>query len=184
MDATARAAILSISEEDLSVAKADEIALYARALELHLQLLTPLDHACTVSPDTKRYPHIELLNNWLMALMDGRLYWDGPGPPPVPSGETDEIGRDLLAHPERGDEPVYNVAISMPPRHGKSYLVSEHFPAWFLTNWPQYSCLLASYEADFAAGWGGKVRDNMVNDKFGSILWCLSTILASKTISF
>lgn len=162
MDSTARAAILSIPAEHLKVAKASEVNLYARALELHLQMLTPLDYACTVS-GAKRYKHIELLNIWIMALLDGRLYFDGPGPAPIPSGEVDEVGNPILIHPTRGDSPVYNVAISMPPRHGKSYLVSEHLPAWFLSNYPQYSVLLASYESDFAAGWGGKVRDNIVN---------------------
>ena len=33
--------------------------------------------------------------------------------------------------------------IQMPPRHGKSYLVSEHLPAWFLTQYPESSLLLA-----------------------------------------
>ncbi len=172
MDPAARQAVLSIPEENLQVAHADEVALYARALDLHLQLLTPLDYAVQVS-DAKRYKHIELLNVWVMALIEGRLYFDGPGPPPVPeykNGEplTDEVGRVHLVHPTRGDRPVYNVAVSMPPRHGKSYLVSEHLPAWFLSNYPKYSILLASYEADFAAGWGGKVRDNIVeHPEFG-----------------
>ncbi len=165
MDPAARQAILSIPQEHLKVAKAAEVSLYAQALELHLILLTPLDYACEVSPATIRYSHTELLNIWLMALLNGHLYFDGPGPTPVPdpSGACDEIGRPHLVHPTRGDRPVYNLAISMPPRHGKSYVVSEHLPAWFLTNYPEYSCLLASYEADFAAEWGGKVRDNINN---------------------
>lgn len=164
MDPAARAALLSIPEEDLAVAKPDEIALYARALELEAQLLSPLDVAVTVSK-AKRYAHVELLNTWLMALMQGRLYFDGPGPMPVPaeSGEVDEEGRPLLVHPSRGDRPVYNLAISMPPRHGKSFLVSEHLPVWFLCNYPQYALLLASYEAKFAAEWGAKARDHIVD---------------------
>ena len=32
-------------------------------------------------------------------------------------------------------------------------------PSWFLTNWPDKNVILASYEADFAAGWGRKTRD-------------------------
>lgn len=167
MDAAAREAILSISKKDLSVAKPDEIELYARALELHTQMLSPLDYAVTVS-NAFRYRHVELLNRWLMAMMEGRLYFDGPGPAPVPSGEVDEIDRPVLAHPSRGDSPVYNVAISMPPRHGKSFLVSEHLPAWFLSSYPEYSVLLASYEATFASSWGGKVRDHIVeHPEFG-----------------
>ena len=162
MDPAARTAILTIPQEDLQVAKADEVALYHRALSLHIQLMTPLDYAVAVS-DAIRYDHIVLLNKWIMAQLEGRLYFDGPGPEPIDTGERDEIGRPLLAHPTRGDRPVYNLAISMPPRHGKSYLVSEHLPAWFLTNYPDYSVLLASYESDFAAEWGGLVRDHIAD---------------------
>ena len=162
MDVAAREALLSIPESDLAVAKPEEIELYARALELHTQMLSPLDYAVSVS-DATRYRHVELLNRWIMALMEGRMYFDGPGPVPVDSGDVDEVGRPILVHPIRGDSPVYNVAISMPPRHGKSFLVSEHLPAWFLSNYPQYSVLLASYEATFASSWGGKVRDHIVD---------------------
>lgn len=155
MDPAARAAILSIPEEDLKVAKAEEVELYLRALELHGQLLSPLDYAVTVSK-AQRYDHIELLNRWIMAQIEGRLYFDGPGPHPV-------LREGVFVHPTRGDRVVFNLAISMPPRQGKSYLVSEHLPAWFLTNYPAYSCLLASYEADFAQEWSGKVRDHIAD---------------------
>jgi predicted phage terminase large subunit-like protein len=49
--------------------------------------------------------------------------------------------------------------LTMPPRHGKSMLTSQYFPAWFLGNFPDRRVILASYEADFAAGWGRKARD-------------------------
>ncbi len=160
MDPAARRALLTIPVEDLSVATPEELALYSTALEQSLQLLSPLDYAAHVS-GADRYPHIIELNRWLMALTEGRLYFDGPGPEPVISG-------DEPWHPERGDRPVYNLAISMPPRHGKSYLVSEHLPAWFLTQYPEYSLLLASYEANFAAEWGAKARDHVVeHPEFG-----------------
>ena len=53
--------------------------------------------------------------------------------------------------------------VSMPPRHGKSELCSHWLPAWFLTVWPKKKVILASYEADFAATWGRRVR-NTVQD--------------------
>jgi len=53
--------------------------------------------------------------------------------------------------------------ISMPPRHGKSYLVSQFFPSWYLGRKPNNRILFASYEANFAAGWGRKVR-NAIKD--------------------
>lgn len=47
----------------------------------------------------------------------------------------------------------------MPPRHGKSELISKFFPAWWLGHRPDHRVLLASYEAAFAAGWGAKARE-------------------------
>jgi predicted phage terminase large subunit-like protein len=143
--------LLELPEYALDLMTDEEQQLYLRALELHHQTYSPLDYMVTVS-GAERYPHIVMLNDWVMALMEGRLYFDGPGPMP-------EAG----VHPERGDRPVYNLAISMPPRHGKSFLVSEHMPAWFLSNFPDYGFALASYEANFAADWGGKARDHIVD---------------------
>lgn len=48
--------------------------------------------------------------------------------------------------------------VMMPPRHGKSELVSKYFPAWYLMLNPDKRVILASYEADFASQWGRKVR--------------------------
>lgn len=48
-----------------------------------------------------------------------------------------------------------------PPRHGKSVLTSHYFPAWFLLTHPDKRVILTSYEADFAAQWGRKVRDTV-----------------------
>ncbi len=47
----------------------------------------------------------------------------------------------------------------MPPRHGKSMLTSQYFPAWFVGRFPEKRIMIASYEADFAASWGRKSRD-------------------------
>jgi len=53
------------------------------------------------------------------------------------------------------------IVISMPPRHGKSWLSSLYTPAWFLSLWPDRNVLLTSYEAGFAASWGRRVRNFM-----------------------
>lgn len=54
-----------------------------------------------------------------------------------------------------------------PPRHGKSVLVSHYYPAWFLLTRPHKRVILTSYEADFAAQWGRKVRDTVT--KWGAL---------------
>jgi phage terminase large subunit-like protein len=50
------------------------------------------------------------------------------------------------------------VLITTPPRHGKSTLVSQYLPAWYLGSYPERRVILTSYEADFAATWGAKTR--------------------------
>jgi predicted phage terminase large subunit-like protein len=62
------------------------------------------------------------------------------------------------------DDPVRAI-ISMPPRHGKSFLISEFMPAWYLYWHPTHRIILASYEANFAASWGRKVRDVIQNNR-------------------
>lgn len=54
---------------------------------------------------------------------------------------------------------ILRVIICMPPRHGKSTLVSRYFPAWFTGLWPDKRVLLASYEGNFASSWGLKAKD-------------------------
>ena len=55
--------------------------------------------------------------------------------------------------------------VSMPPRHGKSEMLSHWTPVWFLANWPWKSVGLASYAADFAGTWGRKARDSVVENQ-------------------
>ncbi len=47
----------------------------------------------------------------------------------------------------------------MPPRHGKSELISRYFPAWYLGTYPDRRIILVSYEAGFAASWGRKTKE-------------------------
>lgn len=49
----------------------------------------------------------------------------------------------------------------MPPRHGKSEMVSHWLPVWALNVDPTQRVMLASYEADFAASWGRRVRNTI-----------------------
>ena len=50
----------------------------------------------------------------------------------------------------------------MPPRHGKSELLSHWTPIWYLANWPHKRVILASYAADFATSWGRKARNTIL----------------------
>jgi len=59
------------------------------------------------------------------------------------------------------DHPIFLI-ITMPPRHGKSELISHWTPIWFLKRWPYKHIILASYQAGFAAEWGGVVRNAII----------------------
>lgn len=57
---------------------------------------------------------------------------------------------------------IDRLVITLAPRMGKSELISKYFPAWTIGRKPNDDYILASYEADFAAEWGRKVRDILV----------------------
>lgn len=49
--------------------------------------------------------------------------------------------------------------VFMPPRHGKSELISKYTPAWFLGTHPELRIILTGYGTQFAGTWGRKARD-------------------------
>jgi predicted phage terminase large subunit-like protein len=59
------------------------------------------------------------------------------------------------------------LVVCMPPQHGKSLLISQHLPAWYLGTFPDRRVILTGYEADFAAQWGRKARDLL--EQWGSL---------------
>jgi hypothetical protein len=54
------------------------------------------------------------------------------------------------------------LVISMPPRSGKSELISHYLPAWYVASFPNRQVILTGYETTFAAEWGGKAREVIV----------------------
>jgi len=55
--------------------------------------------------------------------------------------------------------------VEMPPRHGKSTLISKWVPIWFLDLMPNKRIILATYSASFAAEWGGKAKNEIQNNE-------------------
>lgn len=66
---------------------------------------------------------------------------------------------DALERVERGE--CKRLMIFMPPRHGKSMLVSEFFPAWYLGRNPSHSVIASSYALELAEDFGRKVRNQL-----------------------
>jgi predicted phage terminase large subunit-like protein len=57
--------------------------------------------------------------------------------------------------------PDGKVILLMPPRHGKSYLLSETVPAWALGNNPNAAVIHVTYAHDFTTKFGRKTRNLM-----------------------
>ena len=62
-----------------------------------------------------------------------------------------------------------NIMISMPPRHGKSELLSFWYPVWLITHNPLLQIMFITYGGEFAAQWGARVRNFIqeFGDEFG-----------------
>jgi predicted phage terminase large subunit-like protein len=59
---------------------------------------------------------------------------------------------------------IKRLMIFMPPRHGKSMLTSEFFPAWYLGRHPDHQVIAATYAQGLADDFGRKVR-NLVSNR-------------------
>lgn len=76
------------------------------------------------------------------------------------------IARKLEAV-ERGE--ITRLMITMPPRHGKSMLASEFFPAWYLGRNPDHCVVTATYAQELADDFGRKVKNQIEDATFRSV---------------
>lgn len=80
-------------------------------------------------------------------------------------GYTDAPHHRLIARHleavERGE--ITRLMITMPPRHGKSMLASEFFPAWYMGRNPDHYVVTATYAQELADDFGRKVK-NQIED--------------------
>lgn len=56
--------------------------------------------------------------------------------------------------------------LTVPPRHGKSEIVSRRLPAWFLGRHPDQNVVVATYNDDFAKDFGADVRSIITSAPF------------------
>lgn len=76
------------------------------------------------------------------------------------------IARHLEAV-ERGE--IKRLMITMPPRHGKSMLASEFFPAWYLGRNPDHYVVTATYAQELADDFGRKVKNQIEDATFQGV---------------
>lgn len=140
-----------------------------RYMRLHLARRSPLDFALITDPEEAiDFPHSRYLSDHIAALIENRLYPQGlckheawPDMEQV-WRHPDLSGSDQTCHVPDGERLLHNLAIDAPPRHGKSWMVSKNTPAWYLARYPRRKVAIASYEADFAASWGGTSQDALM----------------------
>jgi hypothetical protein len=67
-------------------------------------------------------------------------------------GRHHRILADMLMAIERGpnaEDGKDRVCVNIPPRHGKSQLVSIYFPAWYLGRNPSHKVMMVSHTTDW-----------------------------------
>lgn len=77
-----------------------------------------------------------------------------------------EIAEHLEAV-ERGE--IDRLIIVEPPRHGKSLLVSQRFPAWYLGRHPKDQVIHCSYGGELATGFGRRLRNLMTTTQHQAV---------------
>lgn len=73
----------------------------------------------------------------------------------------------VIEEVERGG--IQFLILTMPPRHGKSQLVSRHLPAWYLGKHPERSVVVATYNDDFAKDFGADVRGIVTSSAYKQV---------------
>jgi predicted phage terminase large subunit-like protein len=73
----------------------------------------------------------------------------------------------LLMEVEEGDKD--RIAVSMPPRFGKSQMISIYYPAWYLGRHPDHQVIVASHTVDLAVDMARKVRNLMKTREYKAI---------------
>lgn len=68
---------------------------------------------------------------------------------------------------ERGE--ITRLMITMPPRHGKSMLASEFFPAWYIGRNPDHYVVTATYAQELADDFGRKVKNQIEDASFQAV---------------
>ena len=82
-------------------------------------------------------------------------------------GKHHRMLANMLMDIEQGNKD--RICVNIPPRHGKSQLVSIMFPAWFLGRNPTKNVMMVSHTTDLAVDFGRKVRNLINTDAYRDI---------------
>lgn len=73
------------------------------------------------------------------------------------------------------------ICVNIPPRHGKSQLISTYYPAWFIGRNPGKKVMLVSHTTDLAVDFGRKVRNIIDSDAYQEIFPLTKLAMDSKS---
>jgi predicted phage terminase large subunit-like protein len=79
----------------------------------------------------------------------------------IPADHLLYISSEIAAELSMGDA---RIIVEVPPRHGKSELISINTPIWFLDKYPFLNIILTTYSADLSVRFGRRVRDSFLED--------------------
>ena len=94
-------------------------------------------------------------------------------------GNHHRILANMLMKIESGKED--RICVNIPPRHGKSQLVSIMFPAWFLGRNPDKKVMMVSHTTDLAVDFGRKVRNLIDTDAYKEVFPTITLAKDSKS---
>ena len=94
-------------------------------------------------------------------------------------GRHHRILADQLMALEDGSKD--RVCVNIPPRHGKSQLVSIFYPAWFLGRNPDKKVMMVSHTTDLAVDFGRKVRNLIATEAYNEIFPEVALAVDSKS---
>lgn len=115
-----------------------------------------IDFCCYMQPDYKVGKHHRILANLLMEIERGVLTEEEENKKQADSEDAVGEGKD-------------RICVNIPPRHGKSQLVSIYFPAWFLGRNPTMKVMMVSHTTDLAVDFGRKVRNLISSPQYQKI---------------
>lgn len=77
--------------------------------------------------------------------------------------KLDRLEKGTLTHPD--GRPCFSMLINMPPRHSKSSLATELFPAYYILRDARRAVMSCAYNAELAADFGEKVRSYVTDPR-------------------
>ena len=94
-------------------------------------------------------------------------------------GKHHRMLANMLMDIEQGQKD--RICVNIPPRHGKSQLVSIMFPAWFLGRNPNKKVMMVSHTTDLAVDFGRKVRNLIATETYQEIFPTVALAVDSKS---